>query len=136
MRITPDALEAEFSLTTAATRLDWLSRRDGGGAALNTVEDADPDDWSSIRDAVTSLDPHEALELLALGEVIARKAHDSRLVGIRAALRGGAGWDEIAAALDVTPQQAWDEFTRAVDDDRSMTPEAAASARRLAGARP
>lgn len=110
MRITPDALEGEFSLTTAATRLDWLSRRDDGGATLNTVDDADPDDWSSIRDTGTSLDAHEALELLSLGEVVARKAHGSRPVGIRAALRGGVGWEEIAAALDVTPQQAWDDF--------------------------
>jgi hypothetical protein len=123
MRITPDDLESEFSLTTAATRLDWLSRRDGGEAALQQAGHGDPDDWSSIRDAGTSLDEHEALELLALGEVVARKAHDSRAVGIRAALRRGAGWDDIAAALDVTPQQAWDDFARAVGEQ-------------LAGARP
>jgi hypothetical protein len=134
MRITPEALEDEFSLTTAATRLDFLSRRDDGGATLNTVEDADPDDWASIRNMGTSLDVHEALELLALGELIARLAHGSRLVGIRAALRGGAGWDEIAAALGITPQQAWDDYTRAVDEE--LTPEAASSAREVAGTRP
>ena len=136
MRITPEALEDEFSLSTAATRLDFLSRRDDGGAALTTVEDADPDDWSSIRNMGTSLDVHEALELLALGELIARRAHGSRLIGIRAALRGGAGWDDIAAALGGTPQQAWDDFTRAVEGDPSLTTEAAASARELAGTRP
>lgn len=136
MRITPEALEDELSLTTAATRLDFLSRRDDGGAVLNTVEDADPDDWSSIKNMGTSLDAQEALELLALGELISRRAHGCRLVGIRAALRGGAGWDEIAAALDVAPQEAWDDFTRAVENDRSMTAEAAAAARQLAGARP
>ncbi len=37
MSITPEALEAEFSLTTAATRLDFLSRRDNGDTTLNTV---------------------------------------------------------------------------------------------------
>jgi hypothetical protein len=133
MSITPDVLETEFSLTTAATRLDFLSRRDNGDTALNTVRD-DDDSWSSFRSASTSLDVHESLELLALGEVVARKAHGSRLVGIRAALRGGASWEQIAAALDVTPSEAWDAFHAAVagqlDDD------AATAARDLAGARP
>jgi hypothetical protein len=100
MTITPDALEGEFTLPTAATRLDFLSRRDSGDTALNTVVDHD-DDWAAaFRTDVTSLDVHEALELLALGEVIARKAHGSRLIGLRAALRGGADWEQIAAALD------------------------------------
>ena len=39
MSITPEALAAEFSLPTAATRLDFLSRRDNGDTALNTVCD-------------------------------------------------------------------------------------------------
>jgi hypothetical protein len=139
MRITPEALEGEFSLTTAVTRLDFLSRRDSAETPLNTVVDADEDDWSSIKAAGTSLDVPEALELLALGEVIARKAHGSRLVGIRAALRGGAGWAEIAAALDMTPAAAWDLYAQMIDEQvraRALDAEAAASARRLAGARP
>ena len=37
MSITPEALEPEFTLTTAATRLDFLSRRDSGASALNVV---------------------------------------------------------------------------------------------------
>ena len=133
MSITPDVLEPEFSLTTAATRLDFLSRRDSGNTALNTVRDEDEDSWLSIGAAETSLDVHESLELLALGEVVSRKAHDSRVVGIRAALRGGASWEQIAAALDVTPPEAWDAFRDALsrlDDD------AASAARELAGARP
>jgi hypothetical protein len=134
MSITPQALESEFTLTTAATRLDFLSRRDKGAPALNTVLDEDEDSWDSFKGNDTSLDVYEALELLALGEVIARKAHDSRLVGIRAALRGGAGWEEIAAALGVTPQQAWDAFSASVN--RQLDDDAAASARELAGSRP
>jgi hypothetical protein len=133
MQITPDTLAEEFSLPTAATRLDFLSRRDNGDTALNTVSE-DPDDWASLRDtAGTQLDVHESLELLALGEVVARKAHDSRLIGIRAALRGGATWDDVAGALGVTPQQAWDTYTEAVSqlDDAEAAP-----ARELAGARP
>jgi hypothetical protein len=137
MRITPEALEPEFTLTTAATRLDFLSRRDNGDTALNTVREEDDDEvgsWAAIRDADMQLDVHESLELLALGEVVSRKAHDNRLIGIRAALRGGASWDQIAAALGVAPDAAYDAFSESIasqlDDD------AAASARELAGTRP
>jgi alkylhydroperoxidase/carboxymuconolactone decarboxylase family protein YurZ len=139
MHLTPDDLEAEFSLPTAATRLDFLSRRDDGTSTLNSVYDgaagdADGDDWTAMRAVGTSLDVHEALELLALGEVIARKAHDSQLVGIRAALRNGAGWEEIAAALGVTQEQAWDAFAESIS--RKLEPGAADAVRQLAGARP
>ncbi len=133
MRITPEALAAEFSLPTAATRLDFLSRRDNGVTTLNTVRD-DDDPWAALKDTETQLDVHESLELLALGEVVARKAHDSRLVGIRAALRGGAGWDQIATALGVTPEQAWETFLASIDDQ--LEADAASAARELAGARP
>jgi len=131
MSITPEALEQEFSLPTAATRLDFLSRRDNGDTALNTVRD-DENGWASFRD--TSLDTYEALELLALGEVVSRKAHDSQLIGIRAALRGGASWEQIAEALGVPPGFAWDSFAEAVAE--RLDPDAAAAARELAGARP
>ncbi|RBY75148.1 hypothetical protein DQ239_17555 [Blastococcus sp. TF02-09] len=135
MSITPEALEAEFSLSTAATRLDFLSRRDNGDTTLNTVRDDDDEDsWASLKATDTQLDVHESLELLALGEVVARKAHDSRLVGIRAALRGGAGWEEIARALGVTPEEAWDAFRDAVA--QQLDSDAAAAARELAGSRP
>lgn len=133
MSITPDVLETEFSLTTAATRLDFLSRRDNGDTALNSVRDDDEDSWSSFRVAETSLDVHESLELLALGEVVSRKAHDSRLVGIRAALRGGASWEQIGAALDVSPGEAWDAFHDAIG---RLDADAATAARELAGSRP
>jgi hypothetical protein len=134
MSITPEILEAEFSLTTAATRLDFLSRRDGGDTAPNTVQDADEDDWSSLKGLDTSLDTYEALELLALGEVVARKAHDSQLIGIRAALRGGADWHRIGAALGTTAEAAYDAFQEAIA--RQLDADAAASARELAGTRP
>jgi hypothetical protein len=133
MSITPDVLETEFSLPTAATRLDFLSRRDNGDTALNDVRDEE-DHWGAIRAAEISLDVQESLELLALGEVVARKAHDSQLIGIRAALRGGASWEEIAAALDVTPQAAWDAFQESIA--RQLEADAAAAAKELAGARP
>jgi hypothetical protein len=132
MRITPEALAAEFSLSTAATRLDFLSRRDNGDTALNTVRD-DDDHWASLKDTDTQLDVHESLELLALGEVVARKAHDSRLVGIRAALRGGADWEQIAEALGVPAEQAWDIFQASVEH---LDADTATAARELAGSRP
>ena len=136
MQITPQALEQEFSLQTAATRLDFLSRRDSGATTLNTVSERDDDDWSSLLEDSTSLDVPESLELLALGEVISRKAHDSQLVGFRAALRGGASWEQIAAALDVTPAEAWASFHDAVErQERAavLDPQEAAEARDLAG---
>ena len=133
MSITPEGLAPEFTLTTAATRLDFLSRRDTGGSALNTVHDDDEDHWNAIKGVDTSLDTYEALELLALGEVIARKAHDSRLIGIRAALRGGASWEEIGEALGVAPDIAYDFFTRSI---ARLDDEAASAARELAGSRP
>ena len=135
MNITPDSLQSEFSLTTAATRLDFLSRRDNGEANLNTAQVTDDDDgWASLKDTDTNLDVYEALELLALGEVVSRKAHDSQMTGIRAALRGGASWEQVADALGVTPQQAWDSFSESIG--RQLEPDAAESVRELAGARP
>ena len=139
MHMTPDDLEGEFSLPTAATRLDFLSRRDDGTTTLNSVADgadgdADGDDWKALKAVGTSLDVDEALELLALGEVISRKAHDSQLVGIRAALRNGASWEAIAAALGVSQEQAWDSFAESIS--RKLEPGAADAVRQLAGARP
>ncbi len=137
MSITPETLEDEFSLTTAVTRLDFLSRRDNGATTLNTV--ADPDDWSSFKDAATSLDVPESLELLALGEVVARKARDSQLTGFRAALRGGASWEQIATALDVRPEEAWTRYHQLIERQeclRVLATDEAAAARELAGTRP
>ena len=134
MSITPEALEPEFTLTTAATRLDFLSRRDSGASALNVVHDDYEDHWRAMKGLDTSLDTYEALELLALGEVISRKAHDAQLIGTRAALRGGASWEQIAEALGVTPEAAYDSFNESVA--RQLDDAAAAAARELAGARP
>ena len=66
--------------------------------------------------------------------MVARKAHDSQLIGIRAALRGGASWEQIAEALGVPPDVAWDSFTDAIAE--RLDADAAAAARELAGTRP
>ena len=90
---TPEVLESEFSLVTAVTRLDFLSRRDSNVIVDQPNDSADDDDdWMRIKDVTTTLDVDEALELLTLGEVVARKAHEHQQLGIRAALRGGADW--------------------------------------------
>ena len=66
--------------------------------------------------------------------MVFRKAHDSQLIGIRAALRGGAGWEEIGTALGTTPDAAYDSFQEAIR--RQLDTDAAQAARELAGARP
>ena len=143
---TPEVLESEFSLVTAVTRLDFLSRRDSNVIVDQPNDSADDDDdWMRIKDVTTTLDVDEALELLTLGEVVARKAHEHRQLGIRAALRGGADWSQIARALGVTPRAAWarhiswlDEQTaaRAVGDADALDAESITVARQLAGRRP
>jgi hypothetical protein len=141
---TPEVLESEFSLLTAVTRLDFLSRRDN--VVLDEPNDSvDDDDWMRIKDVTTTLDVDEALELLALGEVVSRKAHEHRQLGIRAALRGGADWDQIGRALGISPRAAWDRHTSWLDrqaaahragDPDALDAEATAAARGLAGRRP
>ena len=142
---TPEVLESEFSLMTAVTRLDFLSRRDNVVVDQPNDSADDDDDWMRIKDVTTTLDAEEALELLALGEVVARKAHEHRQLGIRAALRGGADWAGIARAMSVSPRAAWELHTswldqqakaRAAGDADALDAEELATARKRAGRRP
>jgi hypothetical protein len=66
--------------------------------------------------------------------VVSREAHDSQLTGIRAALRGGASWEQIAEALGVPPDFARQFLNKAIAE--RLDADAAAAARDLAGARP
>lgn len=144
--ITPELLARDFSLITAVTRLDFLSRRDNVAVEQPpSAADDDDDDWKRIKNVDTSLDAEEALELLALGEVVSRKAHDSRQLGIRAALRGGAGWERIGTALGVPPRAAWQDHlawldtqaaARRAGDLEALDEAAVVAARELAGPRP
>ncbi len=63
---TPDHIEAEHTLSTAVARYDELRARDLLAPAAAGAGDAEPGCAPLARD--------EALELLALSEVIARKA--------------------------------------------------------------
>ncbi|MEV6866039.1 hypothetical protein AB0M44_34225 [Streptosporangium subroseum] len=113
---TPDELEHRFTLLTAATRYDALRTRDALASAEEDATDrgdhrlvpADPDAEPLRRD--------EALELLALGEVVARKAGYGRQLSVRSARKAGASWSQIGAALGTSKQAAWEAHGRWIDD--------------------
>jgi hypothetical protein len=116
---TPDDLERAHTLRTAAVRYDELR-------AL-----ADP-----------PLTREQTLELLALGEVLARKAGYGRQLAVRSARAAGASWAQIGAALGTSKQAAWEAHERWIDDQaaqhrhhdiRGMDPRTEAAARDLAG---
>jgi hypothetical protein len=88
------------------------------------------------------LDRDEALELLALSEVIARKAGYGRQLSVRSARRAGASWSQIGAALGTSKQAAWEAHTRWIDGQaeqhlrsgyEGLDPATVAAARILAG---
>ncbi|HSK97795.1 MAG TPA: hypothetical protein VK891_14330 [Euzebyales bacterium] len=131
---TPDDLEARFTLLTAAARYDELRTRD----ALAPPTDGHPDEGRQA----TPLSKEEALELLALGEVIARKAGYGRQLTVRSARASGASWSEIGAALGTSKQSAWEAHGRWIDgqaeqrrrnDYEGMGDDDVAAARALAG---
>ncbi|HEY7429878.1 MAG TPA: hypothetical protein VH641_04000 [Streptosporangiaceae bacterium] len=131
---TPASLEAEHTLATAVARYDELRMRDLlAPAALDPAGDVAEH---------SPLSRHEALELLALSEVIARKAVSGRQLTIRSARAAGASWSQIGAALGTTKQSAWEAHTRWIDQQVShrgqpghqgLDDQQAAAARALAG---
>jgi hypothetical protein len=90
-----DALEKDLTLTAAVARFEDLRLRD------------------SL--AELPLTRAEALELLALGEVIARKSGYGRQLTVRSARTAGASWAEIGSALGTTRQSAWEAHQRWID---------------------
>ena len=99
----PDELEREHTLSTATTRYDELRMRD----ALSSVRehgDGKP------------LDREEALEMLALSEVVARKAGYGRQAMVRSAREAGASWTQIGSALGSSKQAAWESHNRWVEE--------------------
>ncbi len=93
---TPDELEREHTLQTAVTRYNDLRMREALDEAGLTVE--------------------ESLQLLALGELIIRKAGYGRQLSVRSARSRGASWAQIGAALSMTRQSAWEAHTRWIND--------------------
>jgi len=103
---TPDDLETQVTLRTAVRRYDELRYRDSlvdnpGGARRPGI--AEP------------LSRAEALELVALSEVIARKAGHGRQLAVRTARATGASWAQIGEALGTSRQSAWEAHTRWID---------------------
>jgi hypothetical protein len=87
------------------------------------------------------LTQHDALELLALSEVIARKAVYGRQLTVRSARLAGASWSQIGAALGTTKQSAWEAHNWWIDQQAAqhdqhghegMSPQQADAARALA----
>ena len=97
-----DDLERRHTLGSAVRRYEELRARDSL---------ADPDDPGGPR----PLTREEALELLALGEVIARRAAQGRQLTVRTARTTGASWAQIGRALGATRQSAWEAHRRWID---------------------
>ena len=124
-----DALDREHTPSTGVRRYDQLRTRDSLAA---------PDAPAGPR----PLGRAEALELLALGEVITRKAGQGRQLTVRTARGAGASWADIGQALGTTRQSAWEAHRRWIDGQAAQRgavgeigfdEEDAAAARALAG---
>jgi hypothetical protein len=102
----PDVTSTHPTMMTAAARFDQLSMRDALASMAEEEElgSSDP------------LTREEALELLALGEVIARKAAYGRQLTVRSARVAGASWSQIGAALRISKQAAWEAHSQWIDD--------------------
>ena len=100
----PDIAELEqiWTLTSAVARLEELRTRDSM---------ADPDDPVGA----APLTRDEALELLALQEVVARKARYGRQLTVRTARSAGASWGDIGLALGTSRQAAWEAHQKWID---------------------
>jgi hypothetical protein len=144
--MTPSDLERQFTLLTAAARHDQLRARealappDGGLAGAGSGEH--PADQTGDDTGAVPLTLDEALELLALSEVIARKAGYGRQLTVRSARQAGASWSQIGAALGTSKQAAWEAHSRWIDGQaeqhrrsgyEGLDESAAAAARALAG---
>lgn len=121
---TPAELERDHTLLTASARYDALRRRE-------LEHDGEAPDKGA------------ALELLALSEVLVRKAGYGRQLSIRSARAGGASWSEIGQALGTSKQSAWEAHQRWIEeqvtqharvDHEGLDAEEASAARTLAGA--
>jgi hypothetical protein len=100
-----ESLDRSLTLTAAVARFEELRSRDSV---------ADPDGGPP------ALDRREALELLALGEVIARKVGYGRQLTVRTAREAGASWAEIGAALGTARQSAWEGHRRWIDGQEAQ----------------
>jgi hypothetical protein len=128
---TPDELEQQHTLTTATARYDDLRMRD----AVATMAGGDGAGGPG-------LSREETLELLALSEVVIRKAGYGRQAMVRSARAAGASWTQIGTALGSSKQAAWEAHNRWIEDQarqheltgyEGLDPDQANAARGLAG---
>ena len=105
MTSSPDDLERQHTLSTATTRYDELRMRDAL-AAMTGESDGNG----------APLSRAETLELLALSEVVIRKAGYGRQAMVRSARGAGASWTQIGAALGSSKQAAWEAHQRWIED--------------------
>jgi len=130
----PAELEVQHTLRTAVARYEDLRSRESltGSASEPAPDVADAERLSAA----------EVLELLALGEVIARKCSYGRQLSVRNARAAGASWTAIGRALGTSKQAAWEAHTRWIDGQsgrhaaggfEGLDDAGSAEARRLAG---
>jgi len=103
----PEDVERQHTLRTAVARYEELRARE---ILADSAGDTSPDVAEAER-----LPVGEVLELLALSEVIARKAGYGQQLAVRTARAAGASWESIARALGVSKQAAWSDHTRWID---------------------
>ena len=106
---TPDSLERQFTLLTATARYNELRTRDALAPPTGVA-------GNPSGDGTVPLTRDEALELLALGELIARKAGYGRQLTVRTARAVGASWSQIGAALGTSKQSAWETHARWIEE--------------------
>jgi len=95
--MSPDELDTVLTLRTAVARYEELRVRD------------------AFADVEEPLGRAEALELIALGEVIARKARYGRQLAVRTAREAGASWSQIGHAMGTSKQTAWETHNRWIE---------------------
>jgi hypothetical protein len=130
----PDDVERQHTLRTAVARYEELRTRE---ILADSAEGNSPDVAEAER-----LSAEDVLELLALSEVIARKAGYGQQLAVRTARAAGASWASIARALGVSKQAAWDDHNRWIDEQsqqysrpghEGLGPDEVARLRRSAG---
>jgi hypothetical protein len=128
----PDELECQHTLSTATTRYDELRMRD----ALASMHEHGDGNF---------LTTAETLEMLALSEVVVRKAGYGRQAMVRSARAAGASWTQIGNALGSSKQAAWEAHNRWIEDQarqhertgyEGLDPAQIAEERGLTGGRP
>ena len=130
----PEEVERQHTLRTAVARYEELRSRE-------ILADSAGEDSPGVA-AAEGLPASDVLELLALSEVISRKAGYGQQIAVRTARAAGASWAAIARALGTSKQAAWEAHTRWIDAQaeqargpghEGLDPEEIARLRRLAG---